>query len=198
MKIRSDFVTNSSSSSFTVRIAFKLVDGKEVSFEGTGGTESGREDYFDSDALIYVSPKELGEADSVEQLIMLLQKGVLDYKDPIFDESNPRMNDADECYMEIEDDDDFEPRMYDAYDFIVGITDHIHSMDDIKAVEISGKEENYEKYYREFFYDKETGKYTGVITGQPIEEIDGFHGGDIKLNDLESCNIEYKDAEKQQ
>lgn len=196
MKIRSDFVTNSSSSSFTVRIAFKLADGKEVSFEGTGGTESGREDYFDSNAFIYVSPKELGEADSVDQLIMLLQKGVLDYEDPIFDGSNPQMSDADECRMEIEENDDFEPRMYDAYDFIVDIINNIHSVDDIKAVEVSGKEENYGKYYRVFFYDKETGEYTGVITGEPIEEIDGSNGGDIRLKDLETCSIEYRDGER--
>ena len=67
MKIRSDFVTNSSSSSFTLIINMDLVDKQTVRFEANGGTdETGRIDYFRHDAIVKVSPKQLAQVENVD------------------------------------------------------------------------------------------------------------------------------------
>ena len=79
MKFRTDFVTNSSSSSFVVKILFELNNGKKVSFSGEGYTdETGVIDYFSQNAIITVSPRQLGMAKDLEELIQLLANGVLD------------------------------------------------------------------------------------------------------------------------
>ena len=79
MKIRTDFVTNSSSSSFVLEICIELTDGKGLMFKANGGTaETGIIDYFWSDATVTVSPKQLGTAKSVQELIELLKNGVYD------------------------------------------------------------------------------------------------------------------------
>jgi len=205
MKNRVDFVTNSSSSSFIVNIAFNLRNGEKITFEGQGGTpEEGRRDYFDGNALIGVSPKELGEAYSIEELISLLQKGIVDdvYEDgliekglPIFNESNPRMTQADESLYGYREEDDPEPDLYDAYDFIVEIKEGIHSMEDIKSISVSGSEYNFENYIQEYCYDMDSKSYKGVVTGEYLDGIEGAHGGEFMLGDLDLCNIEYKTQE---
>ena len=67
MKYRTDFVTNSSSSSFTIHIALETVDGCTICYENTGSEEAGY------DVELYASPRQIGRAESIDVLIALLQ-----------------------------------------------------------------------------------------------------------------------------
>ena len=108
MKIRTDFVTNSSSSSFIITIAIDTNDGV-LSCE----LSSGIEERYES-IIATRSPEEMGQCSSVEDLMALLRTAVkIDHQDEI---------DEDYC-------DEF-------VDFISSVGE-IESIDEIKSVTVS-------------------------------------------------------------
>lgn len=199
MKFRSDFVTNSSSSSFIVSINLGLKDGTSVSFYGNGGTpETGRIDYFEDEAIIRVSPKQLGQSKTVAELIEKLTNGILDGCE--WSDEEPRKIFAeDKAYQAPVYDEDFdfdEEKLADfnAYDFIREILQRVHTMDDIAKISIHGEEENYMIYSQSFTYDMATGEYVGTIDGCEFEK-DGSSGGCVDMPDLDECNVTYINQE---
>ena len=182
MKFRKDFVTNSSSSSFVVEIGITLKNGDYICFEGNGGTpETGRIDYFDGDAIVKVSPKQLGNSKNVDEMIQLLTDGVID---DLWDEEIQIFSDDNTDEEETDD-------LWSAHTFIEEIREKIKSMDDISSIKIRGDEENYCCYNRTFIYDRENDKYYGFQQGEEFEK-DGSSGGDLQF-DLSGCEIEYVD-----
>ncbi|MBQ6936490.1 MAG: leucine-rich repeat domain-containing protein [Clostridia bacterium] len=157
-------------------IKFDLVNGKSVEFYAQGGSgETGRIDYFDAEAIVNVSPKQLGNAKNVDELIHLLEEGVVDGEDEIkiFDESRPVESEVG-------------AGVFDAYDFVIEIREKIKSMEDIESITITGNEENYESYKRSYTYNLKTKEYTGTEEGYVLE-VNGSNGGDLCFDDLQSC-----------
>ena len=175
MKIRTDFVTNSSSSSFVLEICIELTDGKGLMFKANGGTaETGIIDYFWSDATVTVSPKQLGTAKSVQELIELLKNGVYDgwvsQNDKLFENVS----------------NDGRKRRQNPTHFISMIEEYVKSMDDISQIVITGNEDGSGwdplRYHRTFSYSPQTGDYVCSIDGFDFEK-DGSSGGDLIFED---------------
>lgn len=191
MKIRTDFVTNSSSSSFVVDLQIELRNGRVLTFRGTGSCgEGSNSDFYD--LKISASPKQLAKAGSVDELIALLKNGVKDDKCKILDE-----NDADRNQM---------IREWTASGYTDGVQTYdralsfsrsltmIPQMEDIRSISISGDERGrYNRYYRKFTYDCDTGSYTQSSQGMPFEK-NGGSGGNLIFSDAHEATMFQFDA----
>ncbi len=100
MKIRTDFVTNSSSSSFVLVVRIGLKNGKVLKFIGDSGIGEGNETYCRLSAN--ENPCELGRSKDVHELIEKLKASIVE--EPFSDEEPEQvLDDSDSIIMELKD-----------------------------------------------------------------------------------------------
>ncbi len=156
MKIRTDFVTNSSSSSFTLNLMIELKNGKELSYEALGYEEPFEPGEYE-EVSATLSPKELAECPDIAALVDMLKGGI-------------------ECCGK--------PILTDNSRFIKKIR-KIPSMQEIAKISVEGTESYglVEEYTQEYTYDCETKAYTKWVGGEEMEDIDGARGGSLYVPD---------------
>ena len=159
MKIRTDFVTNSSSSSFVLVIRVSLKNGKVLKFHGESGVGEYGEEYYELAAK--TSPAKLAESSSVHELIEALQASV------------------------VEDGDDDDPRevLGEADSLIKGLRS-LSSMDEIEKITINGDTYGREgqHQYKHYTYYRDSGVMTHDIGGDEYIYDEGT-GGEIQFYD---------------
>lgn len=170
MKIRTDFVTNSSSSSFTLLISIELKEGGLIEFNGMSDCE-GEYEYYQLAPL--KSPKQLCGCKDVNELIEMLKNSVVNngVYGKGFEEDGIEPRD---CYDRVLSDDS---------EFICEIKECLGSMDDIGQILIQGGEEGFGDDYwcRTFIFDNETKEYRYQEDGYEFEG-EG-RGGVIEFTD---------------
>ena len=161
MKIRTDYVTNSSSSSFIVQVKIKTYDGRVFGWKAGANEEGG---YYYNSLTVLRSPAELAKVSSIDELIDMLNDSI---KNNYWDEDDPGES-------------------ADAGDEIYGLESI--SMNDIKRIEITGNRRGSEDYYRSFVFDKETNEYFVDVYGYDYE-INGGSGGDLVFDDESKAKV---------
>ncbi|MDD7173495.1 MAG: hypothetical protein PUH70_00220 [Clostridiales bacterium] len=189
MKFRSDFVTNSSSSSFTVSIKIVTKADETITLSATAGGED-NEGYLGVD--FRYSPQRLAHSSSIDELLRLILDGAtVTVWDDESDDEVPSHEAFWECADYDNDEDEDEELLFgpdEIRDAFASKVRAIGSMDSIRSITISGSEDGWSNvdYCQEFTYDYETGAYTGKISG--CENANGSGGG-LYFDDINECEI---------
>ena len=163
MKIRTDFVTNSSSSCYLVTL--RIVDKNDTELELGGTIAEEAQGYLNADGS--VDPRDIGKAGTIDELKQMLSsfKTLTDKSFDCSDYSLLPENDDTDDEDEDEDDWDCDYSGDDEYEkFIQTVDSLLKSPDDIKSVSVSceGEEDAYDlkaKVFEKYDYDRASGEF---------------------------------------
>ena len=170
MKVRTDFVTNSSSSSFTVSLAVGLKNGETISYTYEAYEENGYPEVF-----VHAGPDKMAKCESIEELLSLIKSNIT------FNENEPSED---------------ETAIVDVYgeEFIEKM-EELTSVDDINTIILSADREATDdtSASSRYTFDKTTGSYKAEYWGDDSDEmfgINGSRGGEILFSLPAGCVVE--------
>ena len=172
MKFRTDFVTNSSSSSFMLTVSIQLKNKKYLNWE-----LNAYEDYY-GDPGCYgeidanLSPKRLAKCPTVDAMLDLLGQSVkLEGGDSVAKGKRTR--------------------------FFNSVKKKIQSMDEIAQIRVEGIEiySDNNCYQSTYYYDRLQDRYIHIASGEYQDDLDGAHGGYLSVPDEEELDRSFLDED---
>ena len=209
MKIRTDFVTNSSSSSFTVAVCFKMDDGKEITQSVNWGDE-------ETDLVVNKDPLSLSKAKDINELVEMLNDSIFIGVEGWDEEADDYMYDEDGENVIVKADEDEYGFFFEPFGSSIKSKLKKYSMDNIETIIMKvfetseytiyeyskippkyygaddfDSEDYHQTHYRVYRYDLKTKKAT-YFDDHGYVETNGGVGGRTKFI-LDDCYIDKDD-----